>query len=169
MPSTPNRRRPEVDVMDDESAIRSLLARYCELYDDGDLEGYAALFAHGSIRSPGGVTHTGTAAVLAHQRANCIMYSDGTPRTSHAVSNVNVSVEVAGDGRSATARCSFTVFQATGGFPLQPISAGRYLDVLQKIDGVWWFAERIALMRLVGDLSRHWRIPVPPTETENEE
>ncbi|KVL51490.1 hypothetical protein WT01_30160 [Burkholderia cepacia] len=32
--------------------------------------------------------------------------------------------------------------QAAGGFPLQPIAAGRYHDAFERVDGAWRFAFR---------------------------
>lgn len=145
-------------AMTDEREILNLLAKYCELYDAGDLEGYAGLFARGAIASPDGVTHRGAAEVLAHQVANCIIYPDGTPRTAHMISNVAVYIDDAGD--TARAQCYFQVMQDTEALPLQAISTGRYLDTLRKHDGVWWFEERTAVVRFVGDLSHHWRAAI---------
>lgn len=56
---------------------------------------------------------------------------------------------------TATARCYVTIYQATPTFALQVIFVGQYLDDLAKIEGTWWFKQRVAVPHLVGDLSAH--------------
>jgi hypothetical protein len=36
-----------------------------------------------------------------------------------------------------------------------PVIAGRYQDTFQLRDGVWWFADRLVMPDLIGDLSHH--------------
>ena len=87
------------------------------------------------------------------------LYPCGTPRTKHVISNPIIEVdEKAG---TATARSYYTVFQATDGFPLQPVAAGRYHDKLERAAGAWRFTYRdYSLLDLVGDLSFHMKVPV---------
>ena len=139
--------------------IENLLARYCELYDVGDFVGYAALFQHGSIAGPTGA-FTSPEEIVAYHRENCILY-DGSPQTMHVTTNVNI--EVADGARTASARSYVTVYQAAPGFPLQTIFVGQYLDELHQVDGRWWFLQRRAVARLVGDLSHHAHHFVPAT------
>jgi hypothetical protein len=47
------------------------------------------------------------------------------------------------------------VFQQTDELALQPVLSGRYHDRLVRIDGAWWFEERMVLPDLAGDLRRH--------------
>jgi hypothetical protein len=49
------------------------------------------------------------------------------------------------------------VYQATPQLPLQCVIAGRYHDVLEKVDGAWRFRDRYIIGDLLGDLSQHLR------------
>ena len=68
---------------------------------------------------------------------------------------------------SVSARSSYLVLQATDGFALQPIIAGRYVDRFEQEgtetdagrDGGWYFARRHFAIDLAGDLSQHWSGP----------
>lgn len=136
--------------MNDAEAIRALIAAYGARIDRGDLDGVAALFAHATWRS-GARVLTGASAVRAVYD-DVILY-DGVPCTQHAMSNVVVHV----DEDAATAQCSFTVFQAVDGFPLQAVLAGRYRDTFARVATGWEFRERAIHADLLGDLSRHMR------------
>ncbi|OCK73808.1 hypothetical protein K432DRAFT_410391 [Lepidopterella palustris CBS 459.81] len=102
-------------------AISNLLARYCDLFDSGDYEGYSQLFSHGRIVGPDGAVREGAVAVLHHQQ-HSTLYEDGTPRTSHV--NSNLHIEVADDRMTATARSYVTVFQALEDFRFSRLLAG---------------------------------------------
>jgi 3-phenylpropionate/cinnamic acid dioxygenase small subunit len=137
----------------DRDEIENLLARYCELYDDGDFEGYAALFADCRVVGPTAALN-GAAEVKSFHERNAILY-DGRPQTRHMTTNIEIEVdERAG---TASARSYVTIFQALPDFPLQVIFVGGYQDRLKKVDGTWRFAERRAVPYLIGDLSRHAR------------
>ena len=144
----------------DEHAIRALVYEYAYRLDAGDLEGLAAMFEHAGL---GAVGIPGRARGIEGARANysgVIIHEDGTPRTQHVITNVTISVE--GDG--ATGRSYFTVLQQLDDFPLQPIIAGGYHDRYGRIDGRWWFTERVFEPRLYGDLSHHMRSDWRPPE-----
>ena len=132
------------------AAIRALVASYGDRLDAGDLDGVAALFRNATWRS-GTRTLTGFAAVRAVYD-DVILY-DGVPSTRHVMGDVVVDL----DGVHATSRCSFTVFQARPGFPLQAVLVGRYHDVFACFDGTWEFRERLVHADLIGDLSLHMR------------
>ena len=136
--------------MNDAEAIRGLIVAYGARLDGGDLDGVAALFAHATWRS-GGRVLAGAAEVRAVYD-DVILY-DGVPRTQHAMSNFVVHI----DGDVAIAQCSFTVFQATDGFPLQAVLAGRYHDTFARAETGWEFRDRVIYADLRGDLSRHMR------------
>jgi 3-phenylpropionate/cinnamic acid dioxygenase small subunit len=142
---------------EDVQAITALVHRYAELIDAGDLDGVAALFEHATW---GAGTRTerlqGTAEVR-RGYGGVILYEDGTPRTKHVITNLVIDADQS--GTRASARSYFTVLQATDGVPLQPIIAGRYEDVFEKVDGTWRFGERIIHPDLQGDLSKHMRGP----------
>ncbi len=139
---------------DDVEVIRALIHEYAERLDDGDLDGVAALFADATWGSPGRGAPLRGADQVRHAYDGVILY-DGKPSTKHVITNV--TIEVGGDGTTATARSYFTVLQARPDLPLQPIIAGRYHDRFEHVDDCWRFADRQILPELIGDLSRHMR------------
>ncbi|HXY91255.1 MAG TPA: nuclear transport factor 2 family protein [Acidimicrobiia bacterium] len=131
--------------------IRNLMFRYCELIDDGDVEGLADLFADASIV---GQDATVLASGSAEVRA---MYggSDRRARTSggRATKHIttNVLVEVDERAGAATARSYWVLLLSTSpDEPVRPVLAGRYHDRFACVDGVWRFAERAYLVDLTG-------------------
>jgi ketosteroid isomerase-like protein len=136
-----------------EEQVRALIGSYAERLDAGDLDGVAALFEHGVFRSArGGAPRVGMAAVR-RMYDPVILYEDGTPRTKHVLSNIEIDVD--DRAGTATARCTFTVLQSVPGTALQAVLAGRYHDRFERLDGGWHFAERTVHPDLMGDLSRH--------------
>jgi len=137
-------------------AISNVVFRYAELIDQGDFDGAGALFTHGRFRAitPAGIHTVEGAEAITRQLASTVRrYGDGTPRTRHITTNLIIE---AGDGpESSTCRSYFTVLQAIEGFHLVPVIAGRYQDTFQLRDGVWWFADRLVMPDLIGDLSHH--------------
>ena len=82
-----------------------------------------------------------------------ILYEDGTPRTKHVLSNIEIEVDdTAGTAR---ARCIFTVLQGAPDTPLAAVLAGRYHDRFERAKDGWRFVERIVHPDLLGDLSHH--------------
>ena len=142
----------------DRGAIENLLARYCELFDSGDMDGYVALFTDAHIANQF-ATSKGPEELRAFFERNGLFY-DGLPHTRHVISNLHI--EVADDGANAKARSYVTVFQALTDFPLQPVFIGQYQDELVKVDGQWRFSARACEPYLAGDLSRHAREYPPP-------
>jgi 3-phenylpropionate/cinnamic acid dioxygenase small subunit len=139
---------------DDVEAIRALIHEYAELIDLGELDAVAALFTHGTWSSPGRGAPLRGADQVRRAYDGVILY-DGIPSTKHVISNV--TIEVADDGTTATARSYFTVMQARPDFPLQPVIAGRYHDRFELADGSWRFTDRQIIPDLIGDLSLHLR------------
>lgn len=143
------------------TAITNLLYRYAELVDAGDFDALSDMFADADYMMRGSTPLRGP-QVGGAMKATVKVY-DGTPRTRHVMTNA--IVEVADDGATAAARSSFTVFQATDGFPLQPILIGGYHDTFIN-HGVntgggsagWRFSRREIHVDLVGDTSHHVRI-----------
>jgi hypothetical protein len=135
--------------VDDAETIRALVAAYGERLDAGDLDGVADLFRDATWRS-NGRTLRGPAIRAVYDD---IRLYDGVPGTRHVMGDVVVDV----DGDRATSRCSFTVFQARPGLPLQAVLVGRYHDVFARVDGRWQFTDRLIHADLVGDLSHHMR------------
>jgi len=137
-------------VQADEAAIRGLIHAYCERLDAGDFDGVAALFERGVFRSPAG-THLEGSAAVRRMFDSVLRYGNGTPRTKHVLGTVVVDIGAA----AAAARSHFTVFQQTATLPLQAVLSGRYHDRFVRVDGRWWFAERMVRPDLEGDLSAH--------------
>jgi len=143
--------------MSDEVKISNLLYTYCELMDAGRFEDVARLFEHAKIKagnSGGEPIITDWRGVLETWNRMVQTYPDGTPRTKHLV--LNPIIEVDASGKSAETRSYYLVLQATEGFPLQPVAAGRYHDRFEKVDGKWRWAYRdYSMFDMQGDLSRH--------------
>ncbi|AQT79924.1 Ring hydroxylating enzyme beta subunit [Mycolicibacterium litorale] len=137
--------------------IENLICTYAERLDAGDLDGVAELFAHGRITgmqdAPPEAFFTGVAGVRRMYEMATRLYEDGTPKTHHHTSNIQIDVdETAG---SARASAYYFVTQATVDLPLQVIVTGRYHDTFRRIDGKWWFDTRIMLVDQLGDTSHH--------------
>jgi 3-phenylpropionate/cinnamic acid dioxygenase small subunit len=144
-------------VSDSATAITNLIYTYAELIDGGDLDGLASLFEHGRIcgveNGPPETVFEGTAKVRKLYGMTTRIYEDGTPKTHHNTSNVQLYIdEEAGTARSTSYYC---VTQATPDLPLQVIITGHYKDAFHRLDGVWWFDSRTMFIDQVGDLSHH--------------
>jgi 3-phenylpropionate/cinnamic acid dioxygenase small subunit len=157
-----------VNAGDDRHAIQTLLVTYAEYVDTARLSDAAALFEHATYRvvregQDDPVTAQGAADV---ERFFAItrIHPDGTPRTKHVITNVDIGL----DGDRATSRCTVTVFQQTDVLPLQPIASGQYLDRFERVDGTWRFAERQLRDFLYGDRSQHilWEVGAAPAERD---
>ncbi|WP_370944641.1 nuclear transport factor 2 family protein [Amycolatopsis sp. cg5] len=135
-------------------AIANLVGRYAELVDDGDFAGVGELLADATFVGSGAAV-AGAGAIEKMLRDSVITYSDGTPRTHHATSNLVIEVDE--DAGTGAARSYVTIFQALPGLPLQVIAAGRYRDRFERRDGRWRFVERQVRISHVGDVSRHLR------------
>ena len=135
-------------------AIENLIATYAELVDDGDFAGVGELLADATFTSASGSV-SGADAIEKLLRDNVIVYDDGTPRTKHVTTNINIELD--GEGGTAVSRSYFTAFQALPELALQPIVSGRYHDRFERRDGRWRFIDRRVQTDLVGDVSRHLR------------
>jgi ketosteroid isomerase-like protein len=140
--------------------VEALILRYAERIDRGDFAGVGELFAEGAIAAPDGtVLARGQAQVQQLYERTTRRYEDGTPRTKHVTTNLQIELDE--ERGEATARSYFTVLQGLPGFPLQPIVAGRYEDRFGRRADRWSFRERRMLVDLVGDVSRHLLISLP--------
>jgi hypothetical protein len=140
--------------MDDGEQIRALIHLYAERIDGGDLDGVADLFADSTWRSQGRPEVFRGVEQVRRMYNGVILYG-GRPSTKHVITNISI---VCDDSDVATARSYFTVLQATPELPLQIIIAGSYHDEFARVDGAWRFSDRLIIVDLVGDLSRHMRI-----------
>lgn len=144
-------------MTDSAREIQNLIYTYAERLDAGDLDGVAGLFAHGRIcgidNGPPETVFTGVTGVRRMYEMATRLYDDGTPRTKHNTTNIQIHVdEAAGTARTSSYYC---VTQATPELPLQVIVTGRYHDTFHRIDGVWWFDSRTLFVDQVGDTSHH--------------
>jgi len=140
-------------VPDDHRSIERLIYRYAERIDAGDYPGIGALFEHGRIEAVPGLFIEGADAVRTLYENTTRLYEDGTPRTRHLTTNV--TVDVADDARTASARTYYTVLQQTDVLSLQPIISGHYHDSFHRVDDEWCFDTRQMFVDLTGDLSQH--------------
>lgn len=144
-------------MLDSARRIENLLYTYAERLDAGDLDGVAALFAHGRIcgveDGPPGTVFSGTAGVRQMYEMATKLYADGTPKTRHFTSNVRVEVDEGAGTAHSTA--NYLVTQATPDLPLQVIVTGHYHDSFHRVDGDWWFHTRTMFVDQLGDTSHH--------------
>ena len=136
--------------------ILHLINSYGFTIDTGDLDGFASLFEHGEWTVEGAPPNFGKEQVLAVV-STVRIYPDGTPRTKHATSNVDLEIDEA----AGTAKCQsyVTLFQQTDELPLQAIFSGHYFDDFERVGGRWRFKKRLIRHALVGDLSKHLGTP----------
>ncbi len=137
--------------------ITNLIYTYAQLLDGGDLDGVARLFAHGRIcgvqDGPPETVFAGSARVREMYDMATRIYDDGTPKTKHNTTNVQLYIdEAAGTAQSTSYYC---VTQATDDLPLQVIVTGHYKDTFHRVDGAWCFDSRTMFVDQVGDVSRH--------------
>ncbi|RAU90309.1 nuclear transport factor 2 family protein [Mycobacterium colombiense] len=137
--------------------ITNLIYTYAQLLDGGDLDGVARLFEHGRIcgvqDGPPETVFAGSARVREMYEMATRIYDDGTPKTKHNTTNVQLYVdEAAGTAQSTSYYC---VTQATDDLPLQVIVTGHYKDTFHRVDGAWCFDSRTMFVDQVGDVSQH--------------
>ncbi|HTA08894.1 MAG TPA: nuclear transport factor 2 family protein [Streptosporangiaceae bacterium] len=155
----PSQHPTAMTAADDRDEIRTLVHSYADRIDRGDIDGVVELFAHASVVSSEGHVISGR-KMLRELWATGLQLYDGSPRTHHLITNVDV--RVSDDGQRATANSYATAVQALPGFPLQVIVASRHEDTFEKVNGRWRFAERRDFRDLEGDLSRHFVLPHRP-------
>ena len=144
-------------MSDSATQITNLIYTYAQLLDGGDLDGVARLFAHGRIcgvqGGPPETVFAGSARVREMYDMATRIYDDGTPKTKHNTTNVQLYIdEAAGTAQSTSYYC---VTQATDDLPLQVIVTGHYQDTFHRVDGAWCFDSRTMFVDQVGDVSRH--------------
>ena len=143
-------------ALDDQNAIMSLLVAYATALDEGRIEDCAALFEVAEFTIENVATVQGSQGV-SELFSGIILYEDGTPRTKHVITIVDI--KVLENGRSALASSYLTVFQQVDEAPLQPVFSGAYSDTFDKSDGTWRFTTREVSGALFGDMSRHLENP----------
>ena len=123
---------PETDM-----AIRWLLARYCHLVDDRDLDATAGLFAEDARLRIGEETMEGRTAIrswldsvpagLCHQVTNVVVSNGSREGTAHAVSDLVVARKEGGSWST--------------------MMVGRYHDTLVGAGRSMTFSQRIVTVR----------------------
>jgi hypothetical protein len=136
--------------MTDERQILTLMNQYCYAIDSGDFTRFQELFEQAQWIAEGQKPGKESAN-------NLIVYPDGTPRTKHVISNIQIDIH--DDGGAASGRSYVTVYQATDDFPLQAIFVGEYFDQFVKEHDRWRFSVREIRHSLIGDMSKHLRVP----------
>lgn len=145
---------------DDHRDIERLVHLYPYHLDAGDFRALGELFAQADLRvGEDLVASRDPEAVTRLWERYVRLYTGDTPRTHHMITNLLIDDE--GPGR-ARAHSSVLVLQSVPGFPLQPLTAGDYLDRFARdADGRWHFTERRIGNHLFGDMSHHLLEPMP--------
>lgn len=135
---------------DNIEAITTLMYTYCERMDLGDFEGVGRLFERGAYGI--GEQARGSDEVTARLRDR-VKLNNGSPRTKHVTTNVDIEVDAGGD--TASARSYFWALQAAPELRLQTIAAGRYEDRFERSERGWRFTDRVIVLEVSGDLTQH--------------
>jgi hypothetical protein len=131
-----------VQRIEDQHAIERLLLDYGRSLDARDFVAYAALFAPtGEWQGALGI-YKGPRDIQAAMEKIFTDAATDIPkgRNFHVMSNFSIDVQ----GDRATARSSFIFYKLEGSKPVAEV-AGRYEDVLVRINGAWKFQQRTAL------------------------
>lgn len=137
----------------DRAAAAELLARYAEAIDDGAFDEVGELLADAVLEDADGrPIAEGAEQIHALYRSTTRRHADGTPMTTHLITNVIVD-SVGPDELEVRSR--FCVLQATDRLALQPVVTGRYVDRMARRDGHWVFVRRRMVPEHWGDTSQH--------------
>jgi uncharacterized protein (TIGR02246 family) len=127
-------RRAVVDVVsrepEAEAAIRLVLAKYCQLCDDGDFESWAECFTRDATYTVMGQTHEGRDAVKAFIEAAQPPERRGKHFLGQSV------IEIDGAAASGVTDYVFVARSAAGSYAIT--SAGRYHDTFAAADDGTW-------------------------------
>lgn len=147
---------------DDYRQIERLIHLYPYYLDDGRFTEMGELFAQADVYVGSDLVARRDAAAVAALWARYVrIHPNGTPRTHHIATNL--IIEDDGPGR-ARAHSYILVVQHADGFPLQPVTAGDYLDRFARADDTWRFTERRVGNDLFGDMSHHLLEPMPVSD-----
>ena len=124
---------PNVARLVDQQAIAQLIAgTYPNALDKGDFDTYAALYTEDGELTLQGNTVKGRAAIKAFVAA-----LPTEPRVIHPITNLSYKV----DGDTATGGAYWQDVGLVNGAP-GVVIAGRYEDMLRKVNGQWQIAKR---------------------------
>ena len=122
---------------DDRFAILDVLARYSRALDTADCEGYAVLFAPHGVCAIAGDEYVGREAIAAYiKRLTGVETWAGFRHH-----NTQVLFE-AGDGERCRVSCHSTIMVLHRDGTVETRLQGFYRDVMVKLEGLWYFAER---------------------------
>lgn len=143
-------------MIEDYLKITALIAQYTRAVDSADFEALGHLFADGEVTTNReGAELRGAETIARYWRDVNKTYGDAGLATHHMVTNLEF-----GDfkGDVVDVRSYFLVLQATPGFPLAPIVAGRYVDQFGRRGDDWHYITKHIEVSLVGDVSHHLNI-----------
>jgi uncharacterized protein (TIGR02246 family) len=127
--------------LEDEKAIANLLLEYGRTLDARDFAAYAALFAADGEWKGALGSFKGPKAIQAEMERIFAGAKDiPKGQNFHAMSNFVIDVQ----GDRATAKSVFVFYQMEGNRPNATV-AGRYEDILVRVNGAWKFQQRNAL------------------------
>lgn len=136
--------------------IMKLLNRYCRAIDTAKFDAFLDLYEKATWTTPGAPIFKGREEIKKQIIERIILYEDGTPRTKHVMTNVDLDINEA-DG-TAQGQRYITIFQATEKLPIQAIFSAHYFDAFVKDDGDWRFQSTRMEYALMGDMSHHIRL-----------
>jgi hypothetical protein len=136
--------------VDDVTRIKNLIFRYAELLNTGQFDAVGQLFEHGRIQVKGNPRVYEGAAEVAEMYRSTVNVPAGGPDSLLYTTNVQVSI----DGGEAQAMAYFIAYHQRGA-ALVPVVGGRYEDDFIRLDGEWWFRQRLMKVDLVGNLGEH--------------
>ena len=151
--------------MCDYHEIANLLYEYGYRIDAGDFEGIGQLLADARLISDGAPMDVrGADAIARHYARTTRRYEDGTPRTKHVFSNLQIKID---ESRGvARGKANYVVFQQTDALPLQPIITGHYQHRFEKRGGSWRITEKKFFVDQLGDLSHHLLFDLDTAQTD---
>jgi ketosteroid isomerase-like protein len=144
-------------ALEDRNGIEELRATYCFLVDDGKFDELVERCftddarcdfrdARGAIAPLVSTGHTEIRAFFGQVVA--ALLGD----MSHTVHNHRIVV----DGDTARGECYFELTATSPATNEAVVGAGRYLDRYRRVDGVWRFAERVAVIGHMAPLAEGW-------------
>lgn len=139
--------------MTSRDAIIGLINQYSFTLDQGDLRGFVNLFEHAHWSVEGQAGHYGSKQLYDNVISKIIIYEDGTPRTKHIATNIDLAINE--DKNVASSQRYLMVLQQTRDLPLQVILSAHYFDEFEKVNGIWRFKSCIIKRPLKGDMTKH--------------
>lgn len=126
-----------MEQMSAEEGVRLTLALGAQKIDDGDVEGYVALFSENARLMTRTVEYNGRAAIRDGITAAFGTWAPGSV-TKHHIGGSVINVE----GNTAKAITDLVVFQALAEGGWTVLQTGRYHDSFVQEDGEWRISER---------------------------